>query len=48
VIVMTDGGRLAVTWWIPRPRTQDERFPALLELLPYRKDDSFYARDFPL
>jgi hypothetical protein len=48
VITMSDGVDLAVTWWIPTPRTPDERFPALLELLPYRKDDSFYARDFPL
>lgn len=45
---MSDGVRLAVTWWIPTPREPGERFPALLELLPYRKDDSFYARDFPL
>lgn len=47
-LTMPDGGRLAVTWWTPKPRTRGERFPALLELLPYRKDDSFYARDFPL
>jgi len=45
---MRDGVWLAVTWWIPTPRTPGERFPALLELLPYRKDDDFYARDFPL
>jgi predicted acyl esterase len=47
-IAMPDGTALAVTWWIPTPRTPGERFPALLEMLPYRKDDSFYARDFPL
>jgi hypothetical protein len=45
---MPDGTRLAVTWWKPAPRRPGERFPVLLELLPYRKDDSFYARDFPL
>lgn len=45
---MADGVELAVTWWVPTPRTPGERFPALLELLPYRKDDGFYARDFPL
>lgn len=45
---MEDGTRLAVTWWTPTPKTPGEKFPALLELLPYRKDDSFYARDFPL
>lgn len=45
---MADGTMLAVTWWVPTPRAPGERFPALLELLPYRKDDDFYARDFPL
>lgn len=43
-----DGTRLAVTWWKPVARHPGERFPVLLEYLPYRKDDSFYARDFPL
>jgi hypothetical protein len=47
-LTMPDGVKLAVTWWLPKPRRAGERFPALLELLPYRKDDSFYARDFPL
>ena len=47
-LTATDGTQLAITWWIPRPKFSGERFPALLELLPYRKDDSFYARDFPL
>jgi predicted acyl esterase len=47
-LAMADGTPLAVTWWIPEPRTAGERFPALLEMLPYRKDDDFYARDFPL
>lgn len=45
---MPDGVRLAVTWWRPVPRTPGERFPVLLEYLPYRKEDSFYERDFPL
>ncbi len=47
-LTATDGTQLAVTWWIPTPIFPGERFPALLELLPYRKDDSFYARDYPL
>ena len=47
-LTMQDGIRLAVTWWVPQPKHSGEKFPALLELLPYRKDDSFYARDFPL
>ncbi len=47
-LTMTDGVRLAVTWYVPRATTAGERFPVLLELLPYRKDDSFYQRDYPL
>jgi putative CocE/NonD family hydrolase len=45
---MPDGVRLAVTYWRPIPRRQGERFPVLLEYLPYRKEDSFYQRDFPI
>jgi predicted acyl esterase len=45
---MPDGVRLAVTWWRPVPSRASETFPVLLEYLPYRKDDSFYQRDFPL
>jgi predicted acyl esterase len=45
---MPDGVRLAVTYWRPVPRTPGETFPVLLEYLPYRKEDSFYERDFPL
>jgi len=48
LLTLRDGVRVAVTWWLPAAREPGERFPALLELLPYRKDDSFYARDFPL
>jgi uncharacterized protein len=47
-VTMPDGVKLAVTWWRPTPKDSAETFPVLLELLPYRKDDSFYARDFPL
>lgn len=45
---MRDGTRLAVTWWKPTAKRPGEKFPVVLEYLPYRKDDSFYARDFPL
>ena len=45
---MADGTRLAASFFLPRPRSRGERFPVLLELLPYRKDDSFYLRDYPL
>jgi len=43
---MPDGVRLAVTYW--RPTHATEKLPVLLEYLPYRKDDSFYQRDYPL
>jgi predicted acyl esterase len=42
------GAMLSMTLYRPVPRTPGETFPVLLELLPYRKDDSFYARDYPL
>ncbi len=45
---LTDGVSLAVTYWRPVPRDTAERFPVLFEFLPYRKDDSFYRRDYPL
>jgi predicted acyl esterase len=45
---MPDGVRLAVTYWRPIARREGERFPVLLEYLPYRKEDSFYQRDFPI
>jgi uncharacterized protein len=47
-LTMRDGVRLAATVFRPLARSPSERFPALLELLPYRKDDSFYRRDYPL
>ncbi len=45
---MRDGIVLSATIFRPTARTLDERFPTVLELLPYRKDDSFYLRDYPL
>jgi uncharacterized protein len=45
-IPMKDGVRLAVTLYMPAPTKSGERFPALLEYLPYRKDDDEAARDF--
>jgi len=46
-LAMPDGVRLSVTYFLPKAKTPAERFPVLLELLPYRKDDSFYLRDYP-
>lgn len=46
-LAMADGVALAATYFLPEAREAGERFPVLLELLPYRKDDSFYLRDLP-
>lgn len=47
-LTMKDGVRLSVTFYKPVPPQKGEKFPVLLELLPYRKDDSYYLRDYPL
>ncbi len=47
-LTMKDGVKLSVTFLKPVPRSPDEKFPILLEYLPYRKDDSFYTRDYPI
>ena len=38
-IVTADGERLAATLYVPDRRARDGRSPALMEALPYRKDD---------
>ncbi len=45
-IPMKDGIRLAATLYVPTGAKAGERFPALLEYLPYRKDDDEAVRDF--
>lgn len=47
-LTMKDGVRLSATFFKPISRSPDEKFPVLFEFLPYRKDDSFYMRDYPL
>lgn len=47
-IAMKDGVRLSATFFKPMPRYPGETFPVLFEFLPYRKDDSFYLRDYPI
>lgn len=47
-LIMSDNTRLAVTYFMPIPEKKNEKFPVLLELLPYRKDDLFYLRDYPV
>jgi uncharacterized protein len=44
---MADGIDLAVSYFVPKASFAGERFPVLLEMLPYRMDDSFYLRDYP-
>jgi uncharacterized protein len=46
-IPMNDGLRLAATLYMPDGAQPDEKFPALLEYLPYRKDDGTAAGDYP-
>lgn len=47
-LVMRDGTELSVTYFKPVPSQAAERFPVVLEMLPYRKDDYFYSRDYPI
>ena len=46
-IPMKDGVRLAATLYMPEGAKPGEKFPALLEYLPYRKDDDTAAEDYP-
>jgi uncharacterized protein len=46
-IPMKDGVRLAATLYMPDGAKPNDKFPALLEYLPYRKDDGTAAGDFP-
>jgi hypothetical protein len=45
-IPMKDGVRLAATLYMPAHPKAGEHFPALLEYLPYRKDDDEARRDY--
>lgn len=47
MLAMPDGVRLAATYYLPKAKRPREKFPVLLEYLPYRKEDSFYLRDYP-
>jgi predicted acyl esterase len=44
---MKDGVRLAATLYMPEGAKPGEKFPAVLDYLPYRKDDSTAAGDYP-
>ncbi|HTW31389.1 MAG TPA: CocE/NonD family hydrolase [Candidatus Sulfotelmatobacter sp.] len=45
-IPMKDGVRLSATLYMPDGAKAGEKFPALLEYLPYRKDDGTAAGDY--
>ena len=47
-IQMNDGVRLAVRLYMPDGGKAGEKFPAVLEYDPYRKDDATAARDYSL
>jgi putative CocE/NonD family hydrolase len=42
-LTMNDGTPLAVTFFKPVPKADGERFPVVLEMLPYHKDDREYS-----
>jgi uncharacterized protein len=46
-IPMKDGVGLAATLYMPDGAKAGEKFPALLDYLPYRKDDAMAAGDYP-
>ena len=45
-IPVRDGLELSANLFLPEPVTAGERFPAILEMIPYRKDDWRYNTDF--
>ena len=47
-IPMKDGVRLAVNLFMPADAKPGEKFPVILEYLPYRKDDWAWPRDYGL
>ncbi|MFZ0738978.1 MAG: CocE/NonD family hydrolase [Candidatus Acidiferrales bacterium] len=47
-IPMKDGVRLAVTLYMPDGAKAGEKFPPILEYLPYRKDDDTFPGDYAL
>ncbi len=45
-LTMRDGVQLGVTYYRPTPRQAGEKFPVILEMVPYRKDDFFALGDY--
>ncbi|HET7090139.1 MAG TPA: CocE/NonD family hydrolase, partial [Anaerolineae bacterium] len=44
-LLMRDGVELSANVWMPVARMAGERFPVILEMIPYRKDDWRYITD---
>jgi len=45
-VKMSDGVNLAVTYYKPADATSEKKVPIVLNMVPYRKDDLFYAGDY--
>jgi putative CocE/NonD family hydrolase len=45
-IAMPDGVKLAVTYYKPADASPQKKYPIILNMVPYRKDDLFYAGDY--
>lgn len=44
-LIMRDGTQIAATYYLPIPKDAHERFPVILQMLPYRKDDIFATEE---
>ena len=48
-LTMTDGIKLAISYWMPKGRRAGEKYPVFFELNGYRKDDLCYLSwDYPV
>lgn len=45
-LTMTDDVKLSVNYWKPKTKYPGEKFPIVLEVLPYRKDDIHFIPDY--
>ncbi len=45
-VEMKDGVKLAVTFYKPADASPEKRVPIVMNMVPYRKDDLFYAGDY--
>ncbi|HAJ28509.1 MAG TPA: hypothetical protein DCG53_14925, partial [Syntrophus sp. (in: bacteria)] len=48
-LTMPDGVKLAVSYWMPKSKKSEEKFPVFFEMNGYRKDDLCYLSwDYPV